>query len=158
MNLSASFVCCFTFVSGFIVFHCAKHPANNCLFLLSKKFSTRVLQQIYVVVRRHPPITLCNKPPSRRERERERNGLGLPGRANLVNIYRNHQSWCTWSLQRSFGSTFSAHSGEEWSSERQTCCVPSQETALETGLDELTSLVPHADFLDIRCLYGAWQQ
>jgi hypothetical protein len=40
------------------------------LFLLSKKFSTQVLWWIYVVVRGHPPITLCNKLPSRRKREK----------------------------------------------------------------------------------------
>lgn len=100
---------------------------NNCLFSLSKKFSTRALPQIYAVVRGHPPITLCNKLPSRRERERERNGLCLASRANLVNIYRNHQSWHTWSVQRSLGSTFAAHSGEELSSERRIVCLLSRQ-------------------------------
>lgn len=49
---------------------CVECSSNNCLFLLSKKFSTRVLRWIYVVVRGHPPITLCNKLPSRRKREK----------------------------------------------------------------------------------------
>lgn len=129
---------------------------NNCLFSLSKKFSTRALPQIYAVVRGHPPITLCNKLPSRREREREK--WLVPCQQGKFSKYLQESSKLA-HVERA--EIFRVHiCCSQWRGTelRKAYCVPSQETALEMGLDQLTSLMPHADSLDIRCLYGAWQQ
>lgn len=109
INLYRSLVCWFAFVSGFIVFLRVEGFSNNCLFLLSKKFSTQVLQQVDMVARRHH-LLLCviNLLP-----EEEKTWLCLDCRASVVNIYRNQHCWQKWNLQRSSGSKFSAKTREE---------------------------------------------